>query len=484
MPFVSAAFLIALPIGLAGYYLCRRFLPAASLPFLIAASILFIAQDGIRALVILSISVLANYAIALAMVSLRRPSLAFAGVAANILYLGYFKYFDFILSGLLGGGPSTGIILPLGISFYTFHQIAFLLDIRSMRTQQLPRFLDYVAFVFFFPQLVAGPIVRAEQFFPQLPRLKTQPVSPTFILAGAAALLIGLAKKSVLADNLGLYATPVFEAAASGKALSAGDSWIGALAYTFQLYFDFSGYSDMAVGIGLLLGIRLPFNFDAPYKARSVAEFWRRWHITLSTFLRDYLYVPLGGSRTSLARQCANVFIVMIVCGIWHGAGLLFIAWGAIHGLALIVHRLWRVFLSKMAISPDGSLIYQGTAWGLTFLFITCGWVLFRADSFHAAGLVYSGLVSFSTAPTSLFTPDTHNMAVLLIAHAAAICATMPSLPQLLGTSAEQERRPDRAGPPLVWEPSMPRAAALGVSAFLSITFLQEGYSAFLYFNF
>lgn len=482
MPFVSAEFLIALPCGLAVYYVLRRFTPAASIPFLIAASVLFIAQDGIRALIILAVSVVANYAIA--MVSLRRPSLALAGVAANILYLGYFKYFDSILGSIFGIGASTSVILPLGISFYTFHQIAFLLDIRSLRTQELPRFFDYVAFVFFFPQLVAGPIVRAEQFFPQLPRLKTQPVPPAFILAGAAALLIGLAKKAVLADNLGLYATPAFEAAASGKILSAGDSWIGALAYTFQLYFDFSGYSDMAVGIGLLLGIRLPFNFDAPYKARSIAEFWRRWHITLSTFLRDYLYVPLGGSRVPLLRQCVNVFIVMVVCGIWHGAGLMFIAWGALHGLALIVYRLWRVAMARLPARLEPTLAYQGAAWALTFLFVTCGWVVFRADSFHAASIMFSGMMSLSATPASIFTPDTHNLALLLIVLAAAICVAMPSLPQLLGTSADQERKPDQVGPSLVWEPSMPRAVALGLGAFLSITFLQEGYSAFLYFNF
>jgi alginate O-acetyltransferase complex protein AlgI len=478
VPFVSAEFLVALPAGLTVYYLCRRFFPAASLPFLIAASVLFIAQDGLRALIILAVSVVANYAMASAIVRLKHPSLVFLGVAANILYLGYFKYFDFVLGGLLGIPPSTSVVLPLGISFYTFHQIAFLLDLRSQRTQHLPRFFDYVAFVFFFPQLVAGPIVRAEQFFPQLPRLKTENVPPAFILAGAAALLVGLAKKTVIADNLGLYATPVFEAAAAGKVLSVSDSWIGALAYTF------SGYSDMAVGIGLLVGIRLPFNFDAPYKARSISDFWRRWHITLSTFLRDYLYVPLGGSRVPFIRQCANVFIVMLICGIWHGAGLTFIVWGALHGLALIVHRVWRKVVEALPIRIDGSIAYQGAAWALTFLFVMCGWIVFRADTFHAAGIVFSGLGSFTSATKPVLTPDDQTIAMMLIALAAAISVAMPSMPQLLGTSADQERKPDRVGPLLVWEPSLPRAVALGLSAFLSITFLQEGYSAFLYFNF
>lgn len=484
MPFVSAEFLIALPVGLAIYYLIRRVAPAASIPFIIVASVLFISQDGLRALIILGVSVAANYAIALAMVTLRRPSLAFFGVAANLLYLGYFKYFDFLLGNVLGIAPTTSIVLPLGISFYTFHQIAFLVDFRSVRIEALPRFRDYVAFVFFFPQLIAGPIVRAEQFFPQLPRLATRDVPPAWILAGTAAFLIGLTKKTVLADSLARYATPAFEAAASGKGLTIGDSWLAALTYTFQLYFDFSAYSDMAVGIALLIGIRLPFNFDAPYKARSIADFWRRWHITLSTFLRDYVYIPLGGSRVSVARQCLNIFIVMLVCGLWHGAGWTFIAWGALHGGALVVHRLWRVAVADRYPALEARKFYSPAAWLLTFLLVVVGWVLFRAETFSAAGTVLSGMSGMASADKSIFFGRERNLAIGFIAVAAAIAFYAPSLPEMLGTSATKERRAHEVGPELSWQPSVPRAIALGLAAYLSVAFLQEGYSEFLYFNF
>ena len=483
MPFVSVEFLVALPLALLAYYGFRRLAPASSVPLIILLSIAFIAQDGLRALIILSVSVLANYAFARLVVAMRTPNLAIVGVVANLLYLGYFKYFDFLIGQFLElGGPTT--ILPLGISFYTFHQVAFLLDLRSRRLDQLPRFRDYVAFVFFFPQLVAGPIVRAEQFFPQLPWLNSLAVPPAWILAGTAAFLIGLAKKTVLADNLARYATPVFDAASAGTALTPGDSWIGALAYTFQLYFDFSGYSDMAVGLALLLGIRLPFNFDAPYKAASIAEFWRRWHITLSTFLRDYLYVPLGGSRATLARQCLNVFIVMLVCGLWHGAGWTFVAWGALHGLALVAHRLWRSLIDRHAPGWDAQRWYRPVSMGLTFLFVTLAWVLFRASDFEAASIVYAGMTSTGEPARTLLLSDDTNIAILLIALSVIICTVFPSLPQMLGTSARQERDAHAVGSALNWRPSALRAVGLGLLGFLSVTFLQEGYSEFIYFNF
>ena len=277
------------------------------------------------------------------------------------------------------------ILLPLAISFFTFQQIAYLIDAYRYETQEY-NFLHYCLFVTFFPQLIAGPIVRHKEMLPQFSKDKIYKLHYKHIAIGLAIFAIGLFKKVIFADGIAIYATPVFMLAETEAAMTFFEAWGGALAYTLQLYFDFSGYSDMAVGIGFMFGIKLPINFNSPYKATSIIDFWRRWHITLSRFLRDYLYVALGGSRKGKVRRFVSVFLTMLLGGIWHGAGWTFVFWGLLHGFYLLVNHMWRkvtmdVFKWSHKIGIVELTIYRV----LTLFAIVIGWVYFRAESFTGA---------------------------------------------------------------------------------------------------
>lgn len=298
------------------------------------------------------------------------------GVVANLAVLGLFKYANFFAESVLSlvGIPhqAWSIILPLGISFFTFQQISYLIDVRRGEAGEYS-LLEYATYVSFFPQLIAGPIVRHGELIPQFrqPAEKQQWLE----MAGRGLVLftLGLVKKVFFADELAPIANEGFATAA---VISSGDAWTSALAYSLQLYFDFSSYSDMAIGLGALFGFRLPINFDSPYKARDIREFWRRWHITLSNFLRDYVYIPLGGSRGGLWLTCLIIMTTMLLCGLWHGAGWTFIVWGALHGAAICVNRFWLTFGVRL---PD----LMG--WTITMLCVVAGWVLFRAETFADA---------------------------------------------------------------------------------------------------
>lgn len=300
-------------------------------------------------LLLLVLLMLANFAIARRIPPQdgRRPPFAKAllliGIAGNLLVLGYFKYAHFFVDNLniLFGSDLhlARIILPLGISFFTFQKIAFLVDVHQGKVKRLNP-LDFSLFVSFFPQLIAGPIVHHSEVMPQFRRIGA--AARDGAAPGLTLFALGLAKKVLLADTAALYATPTFDAAAAGRPLDLIMAWSGALAYTAQLY------SDMAIGAALLFGIRLPANFASPYQSASIIEFWRRWHITLSRFLRDYLYVPLGGSRTGKARRYLNLFSVMLLGGLWHGAGRTFIVWGGLHGLYLVMNHGWREMRMKL----------------------------------------------------------------------------------------------------------------------------------------
>jgi len=273
-----------------------------------------------------------------------------AGIVLNLSALGWFKYANFIASTVdrwvEAGFTLAPIVLPLAISFFTFQQIAYLVDAyRTARSE--PDWLQYALFVSFFPQLIAGPIVHHREMLPQFDEVGRRGPALRDLEVGATIFAIGLFKKVVIADGVAPWSTEVFESVALGAWPGLVESWGAALAYTFQLYFDFSGYSDMAVGLGLLFGIRLPLNFASPYRATSIVEFWRRWHITLSRFLRDYLYIPLGGNRRGPARRYLNVMITMVLGGLWHGAGWTFIAWGALHGVYLLINYAWRAVLGR-----------------------------------------------------------------------------------------------------------------------------------------
>ncbi len=317
----------------------------------------------------------------------KRKMLLTIGVIGNLALLGYYKYADFMIENfnMLTGAhlDLLHLMLPLAISFFTFQQIAYLVDSYRGETKEY-NFLNYALFVTFFPQLIAGPIVHHKEMMPQF----MDPRNGTFryknIALGLSVFAIGLFKKVVIADTFAVWATAGFD---GGQTLTTLDAWMTSLSYTFQLYYDFSGYTDMAIGAALLFNIKLPINFNSPYKALDIQDFWRRWHITLSRFLRDYIYIPLGGNRKGRARTYANLLITFLLGGIWHGAGWTFIFWGLLHGVALVVHRFWREL---------GHSMPKLLAWFITFNFVNFAWVFFRAKSFDDALRVLKGMAGLN----------------------------------------------------------------------------------------
>ncbi|MGI9501998.1 MAG: MBOAT family O-acyltransferase, partial [Geminicoccaceae bacterium] len=321
--------------------------------------------------------------------------------------LGYFKYTDFLIANvneLLGTSlPILGIVLPIGISFYTFQQIAFLVDAYRGQVTDFT-FKRYLFFITFFPQLIAGPIVHHAEILPQL--AKRWRIDLTSDLAlGLFIFLIGLTKKALLADSFAGIATPIFDSADGGAVLTAQEAWVGALAYTFQIYFDFSGYSDMAIGIARMFGLRLPINFASPYKSVGIIEFWRRWHITLSRFLRDYLYIPLGGNRSGRVRRYLNLLITMLLGGIWHGAGWGFVIWGFLHGAFLMIEHGFRALFAKTPVPLPRPLL-RGLGWGLTFLAVILAWVPFRAVTLDGVTGMWGAMAGLSVGTEILTLED------------------------------------------------------------------------------
>ena len=306
------------------------------------------------------------------------------GIVANLLLLGFFKYFNFAVSigADLGVLPAfrLDVPFPLAISFFTFQKIAFLVDCRRGAIRR-DGFLTFGLFVSFFPQLIAGPIVYFREIVPQFLDPARHRVDWENIRHGAALVTIGVFKKAVLADAFALWVSPGFDHATQ---LSLIEAWVTSLAYTLQLYFDFSGYTDIAIGAALLFNFRLPANFNSPYRATSIQDFWLRWHITLGRFLREYVYIPLGGNRNGLVATCRNLFVTFLLGGLWHGAGWTFIAWGAAHGAAMVIHRLWH---------RAGLVMPTLLAWAVTLLFVHLCWVLFRAPDFAAAIKVFRGML-------------------------------------------------------------------------------------------
>lgn len=323
-------------------------------------------------------------------------TLLVAGIALNLGVLCYFKYFSFAASTLqdLVGVSWTisAILLPLAISFFTFTQIAYLVDVYRGIGRSYD-FREYCFFVLFFPHLIAGPIVRHYEIIPQIENGR-MPFRLEALAAGLTMFTLGLAKKVLLADTVASTASWIFASAHAGNQLSFSLSWVGALAYTCQIYFDFSGYSDMALGLGLMFGIKLPLNFDSPYMSASIVEFWRRWHISLSRFLKDYLYIPLGGSRAGKPRKYFNLMTTMLLGGLWHGAGWTFVIWGGLHGLYLVINHGWSAF-TRGAGWAD-SWIARCFYHAITFLAVVVAWVLFRAESLPAAMTMLRGMVGLN----------------------------------------------------------------------------------------
>ncbi len=384
-----------LPVTFAGFYLVGNSgYKKIALAWLVGASLFFYAWWNPAYLGLLLISILFNYSFGIYLSSRPNKLVLIAGIVINLSLLGYYKYAGFFIENLNvlfnSGISASDIILPLAISFFTFQQIAYLVDAYKGDTKEYD-FLQYCLFVTFFPQLIAGPIVHHKEMLPQFAKKIIYRLDVRSLSVGLSIFTIGLFKKVVIADGIAVYSTPVFDAAAIGTQLTSHEAWIGSLAYTLQLYFDFSGYSDMAIGLARMFGIVLPVNFFSPYKASNIIDFWKRWHITLSRFLRDYLYIPLGGNRKGNFRRYINLLITMLLGGLWHGAGWTFILWGAMHGSFLIVNHAWinlkSKFFSNNSFNPFFSVVISRA---ITFLAIVLGWVMFRSESLDAAINMYS----------------------------------------------------------------------------------------------
>ena len=407
--------LIFLPLCAAGYYVVARSESARSW-WLIAASMLFYSYWDVRLTPLLIVSIAANWAL-VRLAGSRRNWLLGLGVVVNLTVLGVFKYVDFFAGTLFSvlslDIPQFSIVLPLGISFFTFQQISYLVD-RQRGKGPTYLFREYALYVSFFPQLIAGPIVRHDQIIAQYQCSPVRDGLHQRLVTGMALLTLGLIKKLMFADEAAEIANPVFTAAAGPDLLTTADAWLGLVAFTVQIYFDFSAYSDMAIGLALLFGFSLPVNFNAPYTACSISDFWRRWHITLSEFLRDYLYIPLGGNRFGAVRLYMALMLTMLLGGLWHGAAWTFVAWGGVHGAALVVAHTWR---ANMLRCP------KVCGWVMTLAVVMLAWVFFRAPDFAVAGAYLAALFGggFSAANTMTSLSGLDSSIVLWVAVALAL---------------------------------------------------------------
>jgi len=408
----------------------------------------------------------------------------FLGVVANLALLSYFKYFNFFVASLntaLGTSYDVGsIILPLGISFFTFTQIAFLVDASRGLVREL-NFIHYVLFVTYFPHLIAGPVLHHKEMMPQFDKPQTYRMNYECLAVGLTIFSIGLFKKVMLADEMIKYVKPVFDAAAHGQMLTFKETWGAALSYALQLYFDFSGYSDMAIGLSRMFGVKLPLNFNSPYKAVNIIDFWRRWHMTLSRFLRDYLYIPLGGNRKGLVRRHFNLLLTMLLGGLWHGAGWTFVIWGGLHGVYLVINHGWRGVRRKLGHDLDSSLPGRLAGGFVTFIAVVFAWVFFRADNLQT-GLAIAqsmlGLNGFSF--TGHFRLNT--IAALLF-----IAWAMPNTQQVMARfdPALPIREKDFGAAPqwLQWRPNWVWLVSIFTMIYLSLS-QGDKISDFLYFQF
>jgi alginate O-acetyltransferase complex protein AlgI len=408
MLFSSLEFIFMfLPITLMIYYffifLKLNFL---SKVWLVTASLFFYSWWNINYLPLILISMLVNYYIGQRLSVIqsfyKRKYLLITGIIFNVALLGYYKYTDFFIENinlaLKTDFNLLHIILPLGISFFTFQQIAYVVDAYRGETKEYD-FVNYALFVTFFPQLIAGPIVHHKEVMDQFNEKKNKGINSRNIAVGIFIFLIGLCKKVAIADTFAIYANDGFTNYAT---LTVLEAWVTSLSYTFQLYFDFSGYCDMAIGIGLLFNIKLPVNFFSPYKARNIQEFWKRWHITLSRFLTQYLYIPLGGSKQGNIKLYRNILIIFAVSGIWHGAGWTFVIWGMMHGIASVICRAWRIKLPTFV------------SWFLTFQFVNIAWVYFRAETVKQANMIIITMFDLQSINLSQFSVPEMNFPTAL----------------------------------------------------------------------
>jgi alginate O-acetyltransferase complex protein AlgI len=468
---------VFLPVVLFGYFAAGRLGVQAPVVWLALASLVFYSFSNWQFVPLLLASIAFNYLIGWLLIWHRlragpRLAVLSAGVAGDLVALGIFKYAGFLVGNFNAVFSTTlavNILLPVGISFYTFTQIAFLVDAYRGKVARyaLPH---YALFVTYFPHLIAGPILHHRDMIPQFESSDSKRPSPHLILCGLIIFGVGLFKKTGLADGI----QPLVSLAFNQAAPSFDQAWIGALAYTFQLYFDFSGYSDMAIGISLMFGIFLPLNFNSPYKAPSIIDFWRRWHMSLSQFLRDYLYIPLGGNRHGSLLRYVNLMITMLLGGLWHGAAWTFVAWGALHGLYLCINHAWINY--GPPIPPLLARPARIVAFLLTFLAVVIAWVFFRADSLTSALFVLSKMAD----PGEIVFGHAEMVQGALIAIYAMIAWFAPNTQTIMGYDHKNRRVGENFG---AWR-ARPLLLYGGALAFaFGILGIQQ-HSEFIYFRF
>jgi len=483
--FLPTVLIVFFTIGRRGHF-------ATAMAWLVISSLFFYAWWNPAYLGLIVLSILFNYAVGKSLSHhTQQPHIMrvilFFGISLNLGLLGYYKYANFFIdttNQVLGMHTDIGtILLPLAISFFTFQQIAYLVDASRGEVKEY-NFLHYCLFVTFFPQLIAGPIVHHKEMMPQFAKKSIYRIKYSNLAIGMSIFSIGLFKKVVLADGIAIYASPVFDSAATGIAPGFADAWVGALSYTLQLYFDFSGYCDMAIGVARMFGIRLPLNFHSPYKAVNIIDFWRRWHMTLSRFLRDYLYFPLGGNRKGTTRRYINLIITMVLGGLWHGAGWTFILWGALHGFFLMLNHTWHAIRKSLhhdLSKPSHIGIF--TSRMITFLAVVVAWVFFRAEDLSAALLILQGMFALHAATMTMPMDSLAYIAILL-----TIIWFFPNTQEWLSRYQPAFHYPRNQKVILprwvpVWRASRKIAVVMAFTTFVAILYLTRD-SEFLYFNF
>lgn len=401
MPFTSWDFLLYfLPLTVVAFHLIPSRFQFSRKLLLVAASTVFYAWFSFKCAALLVFSMGFNYLLA-EWIGRKSESrghwpVAIAGICANLLLLFHFKYsnmFKESLGSLFGVSFEIApIVLPLAISFYTFTQIGYLMDVAKKPSLRCG-FVDYCLFVVFFPHLIAGPVVRHSEIVPQYANRELKP-DWACLATGTAIFLVGLYKKTLLADPAAVHADWIFNHVAKGDGLTWFSAWVGAIAYGLQIYFDFSGYSDMAIGLATMFAIRFPINFNSPYKALSISDFWKRWHMSLTRFFRDYIYIPLGGNRGGYWIQARNILLVFLISGLWHGAGWTFVIWGALHGFYLATHLTWKSMIQSLRWKPGGQ-VWTAFAWCLTTAAVMFAWVFFRAHNVASALRMSRAMLGF-----------------------------------------------------------------------------------------
>ena len=484
---------IFLPVALIVYYqLGRLGYHNAALSWLIGASLVFYGLWNPAYLGLILGSVLFNFTLGKMMsknVKLRTNYVIAFGVAINLGILGYFKYTNFFIDNVNSLFSTefhvNQIILPLAISFFTFQQIAYLVESYRGRTGDY-KFLHYFLFVTFFPQLIAGPIVYHKETLPQFAKDTISRFKYENLAVGMSLFLLGLFKKVVIADTSAMYVSPYFDVAEGGGALTFVEGWVGALAYTFQLYFDFSGLSDMAIGLARMFGIIFPINFNSPYKVYNIIDFWQTWHITLSRFLRDYIFFPLSRSRKGTVNRYINLFITMLLGGLWHGAGWTFVIWGGLHGLYLNINHGWRAIKPKFNLPFKlPSVVSNNLSWLVTFVAVIVAWVFFRAPTIQSAFHVLGAMFGFNGFSLSISEEISKRDLVLFFVSAIFIVKWLPNsidIMSLFNPVLEKNYFKHKSLISLYWKPIMIWGFIfVGLAISSLYVMITQGYQEFIY---